>query len=146
MLSLPLALRLRESGLVWEPKLHDLFTIPKTDFEKRLFVVSDIMVDVQQLFGHQMITFNGAVEWSLDYVAIAEAVWVPSEAQLRDSLWQYLQNQGQERIVLRSLPDSYTCKIIFRNAPLSFQADSASDAYAKALLQVLEHEAHGLTM
>ncbi len=146
MLSLPLALSLRESGLVWEPKLHDLFTIPETDFEKRLFVVSDIMVDVQQLIGHQMITFNGAVEWSLDYVAIAEAVWVPSEAQLRDSLWQYLQNQGQEQIVLNSLPDSHTCQIIFRNAPLSFQADSASDAYAKAFLHVLEHEAHGRTM
>jgi hypothetical protein len=32
-------------------------------------------IDIQQLYGHQMITFNGAVEGSLDYLSFA-GLWL----------------------------------------------------------------------
>lgn len=137
MVSLALALSLKESGLVWDPKLHDFFTVPETTLERRLFVVSDMMIDVQQLFGKQMITFNGAVEWSLDYITIADAVWIPTEAQLRESLMASLYQRALPLIVLESTAQSCTCELTFESKPLAFQADNASDAYARALLYVL---------
>lgn len=138
MISIEMALSLKESGLLWEPKLHDFFTVPGTPLERRRFVVNDMMIDVQQLFGKQMITFNGAVEWSLDYITIAEAVWLPTEAQLRESIMQHLFGKGLPLIVLESAADRFTCELTFESTPLAFKAESASDAYARALLYMLE--------
>lgn len=137
MISIDLALSLKESGLLWEPKLHDFFTIPGTSLERRLFVVSDMMIDVQQLFGRKMITFNGAVEWSLDYITIAEALWLPTETQLRESLMQSLIGKALPMIVLESTAKSCTCELTFESQPLAFEAENASDAYARALLYLL---------
>lgn len=137
MISIDLALSLKESGLLWEPKLHDFFTVPDTPLERRLFVVSDMMIDVQQLFGKQMITFNGAVEWSLDYITIAEAVWLPTEDQLRESLMQSLYGTAVPLIVLESTEQSFTCELTIESKPFAFKAESAGDAYARALLYML---------
>ncbi|HET6447262.1 MAG TPA: pilus assembly protein CpaE [candidate division Zixibacteria bacterium] len=137
MISLPLALELMESGLAWEPKLHDFFTIPNTSLEKRIFVVNDMMIDVQQLFGLQMITFNGAVEWSLDYITIAEALWVPTESQLREKLLQHAQRLTIPHVTLTAAIDDCSCKLMFRGSQMSFVGADASDAYAQALLYLL---------
>jgi hypothetical protein len=139
MISIEMALSLKGSGLLWEPKLHDFFTIPDTPLKRRMFVVNDMMIDVQQLFGKQMITFNGTVEWSLDYITIAEAVWLPTEAQLRESLMQRLFGKAVPLIMLESTAKHFTCELTFERKPLAFKAESASDAYARALLYMLEH-------
>jgi hypothetical protein len=138
MISIELALSLKGSGLLWDPKLHDFFTVPDTPLERRLFVVSDMMIDVQQLFGKQMITFNGAVEWSLDYITIAEAVWIPTEAQLRETLMQSLIGKALPLIVLESTAKRFTCELTYESKQFAFKAESASDAYARALLYMLE--------
>jgi hypothetical protein len=138
MVSLETALRLKEFGLEWQPNLHDFFAIPNTTLEGRLFVVSDMMVDVQRLYGRQMITFNGAVEWSLDYITIAEAVWMPTETQLRQLLLRRLQGKAVPSVSLESSDQQYTCSMRYGNKPLAFEAKSASDAYARALLFMLK--------
>lgn len=137
MISNELALNLKDFGLDWQPKLHDFFAIPDTSLSNRLFVVSDMMIDVRQLFGKRMITFNGAVEWSLDYITIAEAVWLPTESQLRESLQHRLQDQAERSVVLESSPEVCTCRLAFESKTLAFEADGASDAYARALLFIL---------
>ena len=138
MVSLEMALRLKEFGLDWKPNLHDFFSIPNTAVENRVFVVSDMMVDVQRLYGRQMITFNGAVEWSLDYITIAEALWRPTEAQIRSMLREQLQGKSSPSISLESSDQRYTCRITYGGKPLAFEAKIASDAYARAYAFLLK--------
>lgn len=141
LISLTLAKSLKESGLEWQPALHDFFTVPGSDLESRIFVVSDMMIDVQQLFGHQIITFNGAVEWSLDYIMIAEAVWIPRESQLREILFSHSQDETNPLIALDASPDLHVCQIRYRGKTKRFEAKSSSNAYGKALQYVLNQ--HG---
>ena len=138
MVTVPMALRLKEYGLEWKPKLHDFFAIPNTTLEGRLFVVSDMMIDIQRLYGRQMITFNGAVEWSLDYITIAEALWMPSETQLREMVQRELEKSGPATISLDAAGHDYACSITYRDNSLAFEANSASNAYARALLYLLK--------
>lgn len=138
MISLSLAKKLKRAGLVWQPQLHDFFAIPDTELEKQVFVVSDMMVDVQQLFGEQMITFNGAVEWSLDYILISDVVWMPTEGQLRQALELSLLKELQPAVVLDCLVDRYRCRIRYQGMSHEFNGEGACDAYGLALLYVLE--------
>lgn len=136
MISIDLARNLKLAGLNWTPRLHDFFTVPETILESRRFVVSDMMVDVQQLFGKQMITFNGSVEWSLDYITIADALWLPTESQLRGLLLQRLKSSQASALVLESTAGRSICRVTLGEEELVFEAKSASDAYARALLHV----------
>jgi hypothetical protein len=47
MISLSLAVKLKESGLTWQPTLHDFFAIPQPELEDRLFVLSDMTIDIE---------------------------------------------------------------------------------------------------
>ena len=78
MLSITLAEQLKEAGLFWTPALHDFFILPERDLDEQLFVISDMMVDVEKLRNQHLITFNGAPEWAMDYVLVSEALWMPS--------------------------------------------------------------------
>jgi hypothetical protein len=133
LISLKLAKDLKESGLKWQPELHDFFTIPGSDLESRIFVVSDMMIDIQQLFGHHMITFNGAVEWSLDYIMITEAVWMPRDSQLREILMTQLKDGKNPNLKLFSRPEATICRMSYQGRAQSFEAKNGSDAYGKAL-------------
>lgn len=137
MLLLLLALELKQAGLRWFPQLHDFFTIPDTELQDRIFVVSDMTIDTQKLFGQQMITFNGAVEWSLDYVLTADAVWLPTERQLRQMLLAYLSKESEPTVELISRMDGYLCRITASGKTLEFEEPKASDAYGRALLYLL---------
>lgn len=140
MISLVMAMRLKEAGLVWEPALHDFFAVPEPGLDQRVFVLSDMTIEIEQLFGWQALTFNGAVEWALDYVMAAEVVWMPTESQLREIVQQHLLAEPQPAVQLISALDGYLCQINFQNHSHRFEAVSACDAYARALLYVLEHE------
>ncbi|MDX1614173.1 MAG: hypothetical protein R3300_07665 [Candidatus Promineifilaceae bacterium] len=141
MLSLALASELKEAGLVWRPALHDFFAIPSSDLEERVFVVADMTIDVQKLFGRDMITFNGAVEWSLDYIMIADVVWMPTEAQLRELLQDRLLAESQPAVALVGYLDGYQCQIQTADGPRTFEALTAADAYGAALLFLLDGSA-----
>lgn len=85
MIAPHLAQHLKAAGLTWEPSLHDFFSLPE-EFGDRTFVIADMSVNIATLQGEQVFTFEGAVEWALDTIVTAEAVWLPSESQLRRAL------------------------------------------------------------
>jgi hypothetical protein len=89
MLSLSTARRLRAAGLTWTPGLHDFFTIPERGMDDRVFVISDVSVDIELLQGRSIVTLTD-FEWALDYTVILETVWLPTEEQLRRQLEQRL--------------------------------------------------------
>ncbi len=132
MLSIGLAKQLRTAGLKWEPARFDSFHIPDRNLDDERFIIADLSVDIQRLAdGIAAITFNGAVEWSLDYILTQDVIWVPSESQLRNLL--------EERLVgLARTADGYRVDIDLDGAEESFIADTAPDAYGRALLAVLE--------
>jgi hypothetical protein len=137
MISLSLAVELKNAGLVWNPALHNLFAIPDSDLDQRVFVVSDMAIDVERLFGQQAITFNGAVEWSLDHIMVDDVVWMPTEEQLREALQQRLLGEAEPAIRLNSYSNRFRCMINLEGELLSFEAHTASDAYGLALLHIL---------
>ena len=140
MISLELARQLKEAGLQWQPALHDFFAIPQPELDERVFVISDMTIDVEKLFGRQTITFNGAVEWSLDFIMQAAVLWMPTESQLRELLQERLLMERQPAVQLDSSTDGYTCQIIYQGQACYFEAVQASNAYAKALLHLLQNE------
>lgn len=131
VLSVPLAKQLRRAGLVWRPALFDFFHIPDRDLDDRRFVIADMSIDIQVLAdGIGAITFNGAVEWSLDYILTQDVVWLPSEAQLRDVLADRF--EGLERT-----DDGFEVSITDGSTSRAFRGPTAADAYGQAVLDVL---------
>lgn len=131
MISLELALQLREAGLQWQPTLFDFFAAPQTALEDRVFVLSDMMAEIEILKGWPAITFNGAVEWALDYILQEEVVWMPREEQLRQLL------EAKVGFFELIKTEQYHCTFHWQGQKHSFPADSASSAYGQALLYLL---------
>ena len=134
MVNVDLARQLADAGLTWKPAERDAFTIPDTGLEQKVFVVSELTALVQPLAGVQHITFHGTSEWALDHVRVTDAVWLPSETQLREALEEHLPDHA---FVLERGPEGYHCEIPFiegngRSYP------TAEDAYAAALLYALK--------
>ncbi len=129
-----LAADLKAAGLEWTPQLYDFFTIPDTAFEDGSFVLTDVMASMTVLKGHPAISFNGVVEWALDFVFQQEALWLPTEAQLRHQL----EIHTAADILLRCTADQYHCEVVLDGAPRIFTAVTACDAYGRALLSLLE--------
>jgi hypothetical protein len=140
VLSLSTARRLKAAGLAWTPALHDFFGVPDRGFDNRVFVISDMSVDVELLKGQSIVTFNGTSEWALDYEMTTELIWLPSEAQLREILEERLGAELQPALSLVSTLDTHQCMIRFQGQALTFDAPDASEAYAAALLHILEQE------
>jgi hypothetical protein len=138
MLSLSTARRLKDAGLTWAPAVHDFFAIPDRGFDDKVFVISDMFVNVEMLSGHLEATFHGSVEWALDHVVIEELVWLPTEEQLREELETQLITPSGEGIRLTSTSDTYVCEFPVGDRSLRFEASDASEAYAAALLHLLE--------
>ena len=142
MISLTTAIQLKEAGLKWVPALHDFFAIPERNLDERLFVISDMLVTVEQLSGMQVVSFQGASEWALDYLLTTEAVWVPSEDQLRKALEAILFTKPGWRFELAVDENSHRCLIPWGEEELIFEAEDASQAYAAALLFLLNSHFH----
>lgn len=128
--SVETARRLKAAGLTWEPRLHDFFTIPWSGLEDRVFVINELATELMTEADPPIISFNGAVEWSLDYVLSAESVWLPSEAQLREAL-------GADFVELAASEEGYVCSVRRDGDVIDFEASTAPEAYARALLAVL---------
>ncbi len=136
-ISAEMALRLKQAGLIWQPKRHDYFSIPNTELADRVFVLTDMMTGVEVLHGYQAITFNGATEWALDYVFIQEVLWMPSEAQIRELLVDRLGDDAS--MMLGKAKNQYVCQIQLAEEPLNFYAPSAANAYALAYLFLIQN-------
>jgi hypothetical protein len=137
MLSLAAARALQEAGLAWTPAQFDFFAIPASGLEERVFVISEMPAGVAHLQGESIVTFDGAVEWALDYVATAEALWLPSEEQLRALLATRLAATPPFSLQLTVAPAQCRCEIAFGGQMFVFEAADGSQAYAAGLLHVL---------
>ncbi len=138
MIDLQLALRLKQAGLVWRPALFDFFALPDRQMDDKVFVVSDMLATVEMLQDVQVVSFQGASEWALDSLVTTEAVWIPSEEQLRLALEAALIGAGRPELRLTAGLGGYACEFSFRGALLRFEAGAAAGAYAAALLHILQ--------
>jgi hypothetical protein len=87
VLSLELAIALRDAGVVWRPAPGDAFVVPDRDLDDQVFVLSDMVIQTLEVpDGPPVLAFNGTTEWALDSLEAHEAVWMPREDQLRTLL------------------------------------------------------------
>ena len=136
VISLDLARKLHDAGLEWLPKEGDRFVIPDRELEERVFSISEMTVDVHDVPTGRLISFNGAVEWALDSIMESDVIWLPSEAQLRDRL-------GLAFRALEAADGGFTCRAEIGEELRSFEAAEPADAYAMALLDLLQQpESH----
>ena len=128
MLSVELALALRDAGLVWSPGQGDRFVLPGRGMDEQVFVLSDMTVQVHQLPKGRVVGFNGTTEWALDSVRVEDALWLPREDQLRALLaprFVRLEHSGGRWTVVLGEPAE------------EHAADDAEDAYGRAVLRTL---------
>jgi hypothetical protein len=125
VISVNLAIRLRDAGVTWQPVPGDRFVIPDRDLDDQTFVLSDMIVQVHELPRSTVIGFNGTTEWALDDIERDEAIWLPREDQLRGMLgdgFQRLDRDGDVyRVTVDGQPDA--------------AGPTAEDAYANAVLR-----------
>jgi hypothetical protein len=140
MISFPMARRLKQAGLKWTPKLHDFFAVPERGMDTKIFVISDLQANIEKLFGAEVVAFQGASEWALDYLITSEAVWMPREEQLREAL---LASSSETSLHLDCTPEG--CHLDVRSGPMemSFDAQQVGDAYGLALLHILGNTTPG---
>lgn len=87
MISVELAQALCEAGVTWRPQRGDVFVVPDHDLDDQVFVLSDMVIEQQDVpGGPPILAFNGTTEWALDSLEARDAVWLPREDQLRDLL------------------------------------------------------------
>lgn len=132
MLTLSLALQLKKAGLEWQPELHDTFAIPDRGLDDRRFVLTEVMAYTELFRGSAFVTFHGTAEWALDYILQTEAIWIPSETQLR----RLIASHASE-LLLERTPEGYECRVQHNGQRLTFSAEDACEAYGSALLQIL---------
>ncbi len=142
MISLDLAKRLKDAGLVWHAGVNDFFAIPDRDMDDRVFVISDLMANLGIFRGWPVVTFHGTAEWALDYILSAEVVWLPREEQLRETILNALPGEELQALRLEFNGQNYRCQLVLENETIFGEAPSSAAAYGQVLLQLLERDAH----
>lgn len=130
MISVDLARRLHDEGLVWSPMPGDRFVVDRAGMEHDVFHLADMTVDIHHLVGGSVIGFNGVAEWALDSVALDETLWLPREDQLRAVL-------SHEFVGLGVQDAGYAVVALVDGAPETFTHRDAEEAYGLAALRVL---------
>jgi hypothetical protein len=138
MIDLELARNLKRAGLPWQPGLLDVFAVPERGMDERRFVISDLMVNIEELFGTPVVAFQGASEWALDYLVTSEAVWLPDEAQLRRALLERLEGEAEPMLYLVASWQDCRLEVRQQGQTKVYQAVEAADAYGQALLEALQ--------
>ncbi|MFK7801863.1 MAG: pilus assembly protein CpaE [Anaerolineae bacterium] len=134
-LALKTAQKLKTAGIDWEPKTHDFFAMPDVDMDDRVFALSDMTISMEVLHGYHAITFVGSVEWALDFVYHSDAVWLPTESQLREMIVSRLEEGST--MTLQTSIGGYVITIDTGSSRSLFEGVTAIEAYAAALLGML---------
>lgn len=134
MISLDMAKQLKEAGVKWAPAQGDKFALFDRDLDDRIFVINDMTTVIELLHGMPAVTFHGTPEWALDYVLLAEAVWLPDEGQLRQRLHDILTLHGEPVYDLLYADGEFMCRFEWQGEALVFRGCDACDAYGEALL------------
>src|ERR1700755_3095370 len=130
VLSVPLAIRLRDAGLRWKPAPGDRFAIPDRDLDAEVFVLSNMVIAVYELPDGPVIGFNGTTEWAMDDVEQSEAIWLPREDQLRELLGGTFHMLERDQMEFR-------VEITAGGRRLSVVGGTAEEAYGAALLELI---------
>jgi hypothetical protein len=131
MISIALARALRDSGLVWHPTVGDAFCIDRIEADSDVFYLSDLTVEAHEFSTGTILGFNGTTEWALDSVSIEDTLWLPSETQLRELL-------GAAFVRLDAAGEEFRTAAVIEGATREFVDSNASDAYARALIELLD--------
>jgi hypothetical protein len=107
--------------------------------DDQVFVVSPLPALVQRYNGLPVVAFQASAEWALDYVMLADVLWMPSEGQLREALLALLAPDAP--MSLARSPLGFRCAVEVGGRPRSFDGPDAETAYARALLAALVHAA-----
>jgi hypothetical protein len=141
MIAIELARRLKRAGLGWQPAERDCFLIPDRGLDDQIFVINRLTTLIQSYKGQPTVTFHGTSEWALDDVLLTEVIWLPSESQLREALADRIGPDAPLR--LDRSASGYRCLIADADQMREFDAAGAEDAYALALLALLEAPGEG---
>jgi hypothetical protein len=134
MISVALAAKLREGGLRWTPTRGDRFVVFGKGMDADVFVLSDMTIEVQRPSGGaEVIGFNGTTEWALDSVDHSEALWLPSESQLREAL------RGSFRRLTR-LDEEWRVDFVVAGREETVSDPDPEQAYGLALLYLMTGE------
>ncbi|OLT41326.1 hypothetical protein BJF86_15830 [Serinicoccus sp. CNJ-927] len=136
MLSVDLARRLHDAGLIWSPLAGDRFVVDRPGLSHDVFYLADMTVEVHEFVGGSVIGFNGVAEWALDSVALDDTVWLPREDQLRAVLGHDFVGLGKRGT---EPDDVYAVVALVEGAPQTFTHRDAEEAYGLATLAVLAH-------
>ncbi|MCY7411635.1 MAG: hypothetical protein LH471_01125 [Salinibacterium sp.] len=128
MISTELARALRDSGLEWRPAAGDAFRIDRVEADEEIYVLSDMTVEAHHFPTGTELGFNGTTEWALDSVPVGDALWLPHEHQLRGLLGP----------AFLSLMNGFEVEALIDGETQHFEADAAANAYARALLALLD--------
>jgi hypothetical protein len=131
VISIALARALRDSGLVWHPTVGDAFCIDRIEADADVFYLSDLTVEAHEFSTGTVLGFNGTTEWALDSVAIEDTLWLPSETQLRELL-------GAAFVRLDAVGPEFRTVAVIDGESREFVAPTASEAYARALIELLD--------
>jgi hypothetical protein len=131
MISVELAVRLRDAGLQWKPASGDRFVVTEAEMTREVFVLSDMTVEVHRLPQGDVIGFNGTTEWALDSVENSHTVWLPRETQLREVL------AGTFRTLERD-SDGWRVSIEVNGEQSTFRDSDTEQAYGRAVLHLIE--------
>ncbi len=130
MITVELAIRLKDAGLSWRPVSGDRFAIPDRDLDGQVFVVSEMTIETVQLPTGPLVRFNGTTEWALDSIAQSEVIWLPHETQLRELL-------GPAFRGLDVVGDGFAVAAQVDATVQRFVDVDAERAYARAVLALL---------
>jgi hypothetical protein len=130
MISVPLARKLRDSGLRWDPQPGDRFVVADRGMDDEVFTLAEMTVDVHDFPGGRVIGFNGTVEWALDAIEASNSVWLPSESQLRERL-------GGTFVRLDRAGDQWQVTLDVNASPVVTADADATEAYGRALLALI---------
>ena len=135
MISRELAIALRDAGLTWHPESGDRFQLDLPDVveaevEADIFTVSDMTIEAHRYPTGTILGFNGTTEWALDSIALADAVWLPREDQLRELLRSTFR-------ALRRLDDAFEVEAEIAGERRRFEHPDVSEAYGLALLDLI---------
>ena len=130
MISLDLARQLEDAGVPWVPGDGDRFMVPDRDLDDVIFVVSHMVVEVEDSSLGRVLKFNGTTEWALDVVQSGEATWLPREDQLRVML-------GRHFVALATTSGGYVVVVDRQGQEQRHEDLDAECAYARAVLSVL---------
>jgi hypothetical protein len=143
MISLELARALRDSGLSWHPVRGDNFSIDRMEADEEIYTLSDMTVEAHAFASGTVLGFNGTTEWALDSVSLDDALWLPREDQLRELLGSSMRalelTSGTESIGEARLDSRhYRVSALIDGSLEAFEATDAADAYARAVLALLD--------